>query len=45
MSTKKAHIYALQTSMCIFAHRKSSYKRYRIIPSAKDPFMYGGAEK
>ena len=23
---KKAHIYALQTSMCIWGHRKSSYK-------------------
>ena len=42
---KKAHIYALQTSMCICGHRKSWYKRHRIIPSAKNPFMYDGAEK
>ena len=34
---KKAHIYALQTSMCIWGHRKSWYKRHRIIPSAKNP--------
>ena len=26
-------------------HRKSSYKRHRIIPSAQNPFMYDGAEK
>ena len=30
------HIYALQTSM---------YKRHRIIPSAKNPFMYDGDER
>ena len=29
----------------IWGHRKSSYKRHRIIPSAKKPFMYDGAEK
>ena len=48
-----AHIYA-QKSQYIFVtnkhvvygvHRKSSYKRHRIIPSAKNPFMYDGAEK
>ena len=42
---KKAHIYSLQTSMRIWGHRKSSYKRHRIIPSAKKSFMYDGAEK
>ena len=42
---KKAHIYALQTSMCIWGYRKSSYERHRIIPSAKNSFMYDGAEK
>ena len=45
MRTKKVHIFALQTSMCISGHRKSSYKRHRIIPSAKNFFMYDGAEK
>ena len=29
----------------ICGRRKSSYKRHRIIPSAKNPFMYDGAEK
>ena len=28
----------------ICGHRKSSYKRHRIIPSVKTPFMYSGAE-
>ena len=42
---KKAHIYSLQTSIRIWGHRKSSYKRHRIIPSAKKSFMYDGAEK
>ena len=37
MRTKKAHICALQTSMCIWGHRKSWHKRHRIIPSAKTP--------
>ena len=32
---KKAHIYAFQTSMCIWGHRKSSYKRHRIILFSK----------
>ena len=26
-------------------HRKSSYKRHRIVPSAKNPFMYDAAKK
>ena len=34
-----AHIYALQTSTCIWGHRKSSY--YTV---SKNPFMYGRAE-
>ena len=42
---KIPYIYALQTRMCIWGHRKSSYKRHRIIPSAKNPSMYDGAEK
>ena len=37
MCSKKANIYALQTSMCIWGQRKSSYKWHRIIPSQKDP--------
>ena len=39
---KKAHI---KQACGIWGHRKSSYKRHRIIPSAKNPFMYDGAEK
>ena len=31
MRTKKAHIYALKTYMCIWGHSRSSYKRHRII--------------
>ena len=43
---KKAHIYALQESMCgIWGHRKLSYKSHRIIPSTKNPFMYDGPER
>ena len=30
---QKSHIYALQTSVCIWGNRKSSYKRHRIIPT------------
>ena len=45
MRTKKAHINALQTSMCIWGHRKSTYERHRIIPSAKNSFKYDAAEK
>ena len=37
MCSKKANIYALQTSMCIWGQRKSSYKWHWIIPSQKDP--------
>ena len=42
---KKAHIYALQTSMWYMESQKSSYKRHRIIPAGKNPFMYHGPEK
>ena len=42
---KKVHTYALQTSMCLWGHRKLSYKTHRIILSAKNFFMYDGAEK
>ena len=42
---KSPYICVLQTSMCIWGHRKSSYKRHRIIPSAKNSFMYDRAEK
>ena len=45
MRTKKP-IYIRYKQACgIWGHRKSSYKRERIIPSAKNPFMYDGAEK
>ena len=45
MRTKKP-IYMRYKQACgIWGHRKSSYKRHRIIPSAKNPFMYDGAEK
>ena len=45
MRTKKP-IYMRYKQACgIWGHRKSSYKRHRIIPSAKKPFMYDGAEK
>ena len=36
MRTKKVHIYALQTNMCIWGPSRSSFKRHRIIPSAKN---------
>ena len=45
MHTKKP-IYMRYKQACgICGHRKSSYKRHRIIPSAKNPFMYDGAER
>ena len=45
MRTKKP-IYMRYKQACgIWGHRKSSYKRHRIIPSAKNSFMYDGAEK
>ena len=45
MRTKKP-IYMRYKQACgIWAHRKSSYKRHQIIPSAKNPCMYDGAEK
>ena len=45
MRTKKP-IYMCYKQACgICGRRKSSYKRHRIIPSAKNPFMYDGAEK
>ena len=45
MRTKNA-IYLRYKQACgIWGHRKSSYKGHRIIPSAKNPFMYDGAEK
>ena len=49
-----AHIYAHKKAIymrykqacgLIWGHRKSSYKRNRVIPSAKNPFMYDGAEE
>ena len=39
-----AHIYAHKKGDKL-GHRKSSYKRHRIIPTAQNPFMYDGAEK
>ena len=45
MRTKKP-IYMRYKQACgIWGHRKSSYNRHRIIPSAKKPFMYDAAEK
>ena len=45
MRTKKP-IYMRYKQACgIWGHRKSSYKRHRIIPSAKNPFMDDAAEK
>ena len=45
MRTKKP-IYMRYKQACgIWGHRKSSYKRHRIIPSAENPFMYDEAEK
>ena len=45
MRTKKP-IYMCYKQACgICGRRKSSYKGHRIIPSAKSPFMYGGAGK
>ena len=45
MRTKNP-IYMRYKQACgICGRRKSSYKRHRIIPSAKNPFMYDGAEK
>ena len=42
----QTRIYMRYKQACgIWGHRKSSYKRHRIIPSAKNPFMYDGAEK
>lgn len=34
LRTTRAHIHVLQTSMCIWGHSRSSYKRHRIIPPA-----------
>ena len=42
----QTRIYMRYKQACgIWGHRKSSYKRHRIIPSAKNPFMYDGAER
>ena len=45
MRTKNP-IYKRYKQACgIWDYRKSSHKRHPIIPSAKNPFMYDGAEK
>ena len=45
MRTKKP-IYMRYKQACgICGHRKSSYRRHRIIPSAKNPFMYDPDER
>ena len=49
MRTKKS-IYMLCKQACVYGvpgwgHRKSSYNRHRIIPSAVNYFMYDDAEK
>ena len=45
MPTKKPPSICVTNKHVYMGHRKSSYKRHRIIPSAKNPFMYDGAEK
>ena len=43
---QKKPIYIRYKQACgICGRRNSPYKRHRIIPSAKNPFMYDGAEK
>ena len=45
MRTKKP-IYMRYKQACgICGHRKSSYRKHRIIPSAKNPFMYDSDER
>ena len=45
MRTKKPRNMRYKQACGVWGHRKSSYKRHRIMPSAKIPFMYDGAEK
>ena len=45
MCTKNTIYMRFKQACGIWGYRKSSYKRHRIIPSAKNPFMYDGAEK
>ena len=45
MRTKKFIYMRYKQAGGIWGHRKSSYKRHRIIPSAKNAFMYDGAER
>ena len=45
-SAQKKPIYMPYKQACVCGgHRNSLYKRHRIIPSAKNPFMYDGPEK
>ena len=43
--TKKSIKMRYKQACGIWGYRKSSYKRHRIVASAKYPFMYDGAEK
>ena len=45
MRTKKPIYMRCKQACGIWGDRRSSYKRHRIIWSAKKPFMYDGAEK
>ena len=45
MRTKNPIYMRCKQACGIWGYRKSSYKRHQIIPSAKSPFMYDGAEK
>ena len=45
MRTKKPRYIRYKQACGICGRRKPSYKRHRIIPSEKNPFMYDGAEK
>ena len=45
MRTKKPVYMRYKQECGIWGQRNSSNKRYRIIPSAKNPFMYDGADK
>ena len=45
MRTKRPIYMRYKQAFGICGHRKSSYRRHRIIPSAKNPFMYDPDER
>ena len=45
MRTKKSIYMRYKQAHGICGHRKSSYRKHRIIPSAKNPFMYDSDER